>query len=147
MDLYDISFFLTTLWVGPFWLAMLIYPDEESTKKLLKGPMFFLGPILIWIFLTLLEPQGLVELIKGFTNPLEILDEIAVLIGTKAGAAAVWAHMVAGDIFATRWMWKRSLRLGFEKWKTTVVVFFGVMLMPIGVFLYVIFSKNVSVSE
>mgnify|MGYP001295412565 FL=1 len=142
MDIYDISFFLTTFWVGPFWLAMLIYPDQESTKKLLKGPLFFLGPIIIWIILTLLEPQAIIELVKSFTSPLNILNEIAILIGTKAGAAAVWAHMVAGDIFATRWMWKKSLQLHFEKWKTTMVVFFGVMLMPFGVFLYLIFSKG-----
>ena len=30
MDLYDVSFFLSTIWVGPFWLAMLVYPEEEK---------------------------------------------------------------------------------------------------------------------
>ena len=32
MDLYDITFILSTLWIGPFWFAMLINPEKEKTK-------------------------------------------------------------------------------------------------------------------
>ena len=45
MDLYDLSFFLSTMWVGPFWLAMLVYPEHERTKEILRGPWFFIGPV------------------------------------------------------------------------------------------------------
>ena len=41
MDIYDISFIFSTFWVGPFWIAMLINPEKEKTKKLLSGPWFF----------------------------------------------------------------------------------------------------------
>ena len=54
----------------------------------------------------------------------------------RAGAAAAWAHFVAGDIVVTRWMWKRCLERDCERWITTVSVFFGVMLMPVGVALH-----------
>ena len=47
MDLYDLSFFLSTMWIGPFWIAMLLYPNHEKTHQLMEGPWFFLGPILI----------------------------------------------------------------------------------------------------
>ena len=36
MDLYDITFILSTLWIGPFWFAMLINPEKVKTKNLLK---------------------------------------------------------------------------------------------------------------
>ena len=45
MDMYDYSFFLSTMWVGPFWFAMLVFPEHEMTKKVMQGPWFFLGPI------------------------------------------------------------------------------------------------------
>ena len=37
MDLYDVSFFFSTMWVGPFWFAMLIFPEHELTRKALQG--------------------------------------------------------------------------------------------------------------
>ena len=48
MDVYDYAFFLSTMWIGPFWFGMLVFPDHELTKKAMQGPLFFLGPILIW---------------------------------------------------------------------------------------------------
>ena len=144
MDLYDISFFLSTMWVGPFWLAMLVYPDDEKTKQILKGPWFFLGPILIWWAVTLSAPGGLIDLAEGFSDPLNILDSLVGILVTPAGASAAWAHMVAGDIFITRWMWKRCLERGTERWISGVSVFFGVMLMPVGLALHLALVREES---
>ena len=48
---------------------------------------------------------------------------------------ATWAHMVAGDIFATRWIWKKAIQTNARKWLRVSSIFFGVMLMPVGVLL------------
>ena len=133
MDLYDLSFFLSTMWVGPFWLAMLVYPEHERTKEILRGPWFFIGPIAIWWVVIASDPEGLIELSEGFTDPLNIVDSLVGILGTRAGASAAWAHMVAGDIFITRWMWKRCIERESERWISAISVFFGVMLMPVGV--------------
>ena len=142
MDIYDVSFFLSTMWIGPFWLAMLIYPDHKLTEKLMRGPWFFIGPIAIWFLVTVLNPQGLVDFAKDSMNPSDIMSGLAALLGTKAGAAAAWAHMVAGDIFVTRWMWKRCVDMDSEKWVSATSVFFGVMLMPIGVALHMLLVRE-----
>ena len=55
---------------------------------------------------------------------------------TSAGAAAAWAHMVAGDIFVTRWMWVRCMEEKVSRKVMAPIVFFGIMLMPVGVALY-----------
>ena len=52
------------------------------------------------------------------------------------GAAAAWAHMVAGDIFVTRWMWVRCMEEKVSRKVMAPIVFFGIMLMPVGVALY-----------
>ena len=83
MDMYDYSFFLSTMWVGPFWFAMLVFPEHEMTKKVMQGPWFFLGPILIWWAATIASPQGLIDFAKDSADPTGILESLAALMGTK----------------------------------------------------------------
>ena len=104
MDIYEICFVLSTFWVGPFWFAMLINPYEEKTKKLLRGPWFYLGPIVIWYLLMGLNPEGLIGLTSGSTGEEGFLISLASALATKPGVTATWAHMVAGDFFVTRWI-------------------------------------------
>ena len=88
MDVYDVSFFLSTMWVGPFWFAMLFYPDHAMTRKVMSGPIFFIGPIAIWWALMASDLQVLVEFGKDSVEPGRILNSLADLLGTRAGAAA-----------------------------------------------------------
>tara|TARA_Y100000385_G_C13002513_1_gene597911 strand:- start:392 stop:832 length:441 start_codon:yes stop_codon:yes gene_type:complete len=138
MDIYEISFIISTFWVGPFWIAMLINPETDKTKKLLKGPWFFLGPIVFWFILMIYNPQGLIDLVSGSSNSDGFLEGLAIGMGTKAGVSAIWAHMVAGDIIATRWIWKKSIEIKANKWVTRLSVLFGVMLMPVGIAIFIL---------
>jgi hypothetical protein len=64
-------------------------------------------------------------------------------MGTKAGVSAIWAHMVAGDIIATRWIWKKSIEIKANKWVTRLSVFFGVMLMPLGIAIFILSNLSI----
>ena len=138
MDVYDVSFFLSTMWVGPFWFAMLFYPEHSMTRKVMSGPIFFIGPIVIWWALMVSDLQVLVDFGKDSVEPDRMLNSLADLLGTRAGAAAAWAHFVAGDIVVTRWMWKRCNELNSSRWVAAASVFFGVMLMPVGVAIHLV---------
>jgi hypothetical protein len=138
MDIYLILFVLTTLWVGPFWFAMLIQPAAEKTARLLEGPWFFLGPIAIWMVVMGLNPQGLIDFIHSGSHPDGFFAGLAAGMGTKAGITAMWAHMVAGDIAATRWIWKDSLKRKSRPWASGIAIFFGVMMMPVGILLHLL---------
>jgi hypothetical protein len=140
MDVYTISFIISTLWVGPFWIAMLLNPKKEKTKKLLKEPLFFIGPIIIWFLIMFLNPQGLADLFNNPDGSSGILDAIGSALGTPAGVAGTWAHMVVGDIFVTRWIWKRSIYSNQKLWTTRLSIFFGVILMPLGLAIHTIAS-------
>ena len=142
MDLFDVSFFLSTMWVGPFWIAMLVYPEHEKTKSVMSGSWFFLGPIVIWWALMASDPRALVDFAMDSLDPRDVLDGLAELLGTRVGASAAWAHFVAGDIVVTRWMWKRCLERGAERWVSAVSVFFGVMLMPVGVAMHLTLVRD-----
>tara|TARA_B100001287_G_scaffold266793_1_gene261137 strand:+ start:348 stop:782 length:435 start_codon:yes stop_codon:yes gene_type:complete len=138
MDIYDISFIISTLWVGPFWMAMLLNPKKEKTKKLLASPWFFTGPIILWFIIMCYNPQGLIDLFSGSSNSVRFIEGLAAGLATKAGITATWAHMVAGDIFVTRWIWKKCLETNSSKWITRLSIFFGVMLMPVGLGIFAI---------
>ena len=86
--------------------------------------------------------SGLIGLAKDSMDPSNALQGLADLLGTKAGASAAWAHMVAGDIFVTRWIWKRCMKARAEKWIIVTSVFFGVMVMPIGLALNLILVRG-----
>jgi|TARA_B100001996_G_scaffold356483_1_gene319804 hypothetical protein len=142
MDVYDFSFFFSTMWVGPFWIAMLLYPEHEKTEKLMNGSWFFLGPIVMWYLISFSDISGLMGLVSDTLDPSNALQGLAELLGTKPGASAAWSHMVAGDIFVTRWIWKRCIEENCDRWKLVISVFFGVMLMPLGIVLNLILVKR-----
>ena len=107
MDIYDITFITSTLWIGPFWVAMLLNPEKEKTKILMKGPWFFIGPILIWMGIMLSDPKSLINILSNPSSSNGFIEGLAAGLSTKAGMSATWAHVVAGDIFVTRWIWQR----------------------------------------
>ena len=79
------------------------------------------------------NPQSLVEFGVDSMDPTNVLASLAELLSTRGGASAAWAHFVAGDIVVTRWMWKRCIEMNSSRWVSALSVFFGVMLMPVGV--------------
>ena len=143
----EFFFIASTFWVGPFWFAMLLSPKAEKTKKLLDNSLFFIGPIIIWLITMFLSPSNLAEFANSFSSEDGFLLGLANTLNTKVGITATWAHMVAGDIFATRWIWKKCLQYNINPIVRTLAVFFGVMLMPIGILIYLIFSPKKKQNE
>lgn len=143
----EFFFIASTFWVGPFWFAMLLNPKAEKTKKLLDNSLFFLGPIIIWLITMLLSPSNLAEFTNSFSSEDGFLIGLANTLNTKVGITATWAHMVAGDIFATRWIWQKCLQYKINPFARTLAIFFGVMLMPIGILIYLIFSPKKKQNE
>ena len=141
MDIYTISFVLSTLWVGPFWFSMLLNPEKAKTRRLLSGPWFFLGPIIVWFLAMVMNPQGLVDFLNSGSHPDGFFAGLAPGLSSPAGVTAMWAHMVAGDICVTRWIWKDSLRQNTNKTVSRLAIFFGVMLMPLGLAIHLLFGK------
>ena len=143
----ELFFISSTLYIGPFWFAMLLNPNSEKTKKLLNNSLFFLGPILIWLIVMLIDPSGLTDFAESFNNEEGFLAGLASALSTKAGVTATWAHMVAGDIFATRWIWGKCIKNNVHPVIRFLSIFFGVMLMPLGIIIYLIstIKKNKNV--
>jgi hypothetical protein len=138
--MYTVLFIIPTIWVGPFWLLMLSEPTSERTNNWMQGNSLFIGPLAVWLITAILAPSGLMELVTG--NPMDFLDVLMKLLGTESGTVLAWSHFVAGDIMATRWMWRKAIENEIGVNKTRAIVFFGVALMPIGLLLHVILNPQ-----
>ena len=146
MDLYTLLFVLTTFWVGPFWFAMLLQPYAGKTAQIMNKQWFFLGPIVIWFAVMLLNPNGLIDFVNSGSHPEGFIVGMGAGLSSKAGVTAMWSHMVAGDIFATRWIWRDSIKRQNNIWLIRASVFFGVMLMPVGILIHLLFRKSKAIA-
>jgi hypothetical protein len=61
---------------------------------------------------------------------------VAALLGTPAGATIGWAHFLAFDLFVGRWAYLDSRERAISAWLMAPVLFFVLMLGPIGFLLY-----------
>ena len=138
--IYTLLFIIPTIWIGPYWLLMLSEPTSGRTKNWMEGNSLFIGPLVVWLITAILEPSGLSDLITG--NPTDFLDTMVQILGTESGTVLAWSHFVAGDIMATRWMWRKAIENEIGVSKTRLIVFFGVMLMPIGLLMHVILNPQ-----
>jgi membrane protein insertase Oxa1/YidC/SpoIIIJ len=89
-----------------------------------------------------MNPQGMIDFVNSGSHPEGFLAGLAAGMSSKAGVTAMWAHMVAGDICVTRWIWQDSLNRKMNTWLYRLSIFFGVMLMPLGLVIYLIFRGN-----
>ena len=90
MDIYDVSFIISTLWVGPFWMAMLLNPKKEKTKKILSGPWFFLGPIILWFIIMCYNPQGLIDHFSSKNNQTQLEEQARIILPLNQYTEVYW---------------------------------------------------------
>ena len=135
-----VAFFTATMWVGPFWLLMLLQPYEERTKQWMEGPWFVLGPLVAYLIILAMNLGALSDMIGDGTLS-GVVSGLADVLGTNDGAVLAWTHFVIGDIIVTRWIWKRSVEMEMNKTVAQVAILFGVMLMPVGLAIHLITTQ------
>tara|TARA_A200000159_G_scaffold122837_1_gene117335 strand:+ start:68 stop:526 length:459 start_codon:yes stop_codon:yes gene_type:complete len=142
---YTILFFLISTWIGPFWVLMLAKPFDEITEKWCQGFLIVLGPVIVYFIVLFLNPNILLEIFDP--DPTKILEALGAALGSPAGAVLTWAHIVAGDILVTRWLWKKGVEQKLAVNKLRAMVLFGVMLMPVAIILAMIFLRGTNYNE
>ena len=58
--IYTALFLIPTIWVGPFWLLMMLEPKSERTSKWVEGNLIFLGPLIAYFVTILVDPDGMI---------------------------------------------------------------------------------------
>lgn len=123
-------FALANLWVLPFWGLMILAPGARLTGRAVRSPLPALLPALGYVALALPEIS---TLLPAVMRP--ELGAIAALLSTPRGAAVAWMHFLAFDLLVGRAIYLEARRLGAPWWVSSPVLFFTLMLGPVGLLL------------
>ena len=124
-------FSLSSAFVMPFWFLMIVFPHWRWTNRVMKSPLV-LVPVAALYALLVLPRFG--DIFIEVANP--TLSGISALLGTPEGATIGWIHFLAFDLFVGRWVYLDSRENSISAWLMAPVMFFCLMLGPIGLLLY-----------
>lgn len=129
--LTPLLFSSSSLLVAPFWLLMVLAPRWRLTERLVRSPWIIAGPVALYAALVL---PRLGALAPALARP--ELATIAALLGTPAGATIAWAHFLALDLFAGRWIYLDARERGLPAWLVSPVLVATLMFAPLGLAAY-----------
>jgi hypothetical protein len=133
MDAMELEtlFLLSNLLVMPFWLLMILLPGWRWTRRIMQSPLVIAPPALVYVALIL---PNLGDILPAVLNP--SLDGLIAFLSVPQAAFAGWMHYLAFDLFVGRWAYLDSRERAISAWLMVPVLFFTLMLGPIGFLLY-----------
>jgi hypothetical protein len=126
-------FRLSNLLVLPFWGLMILLPRWRWTRLIMRSPWVSAAPALLYVALVL---PRLVMIWPAIARP--TLTGIATLLGSPEGAMIAWVHFLAFDLFIGRWIYLDSQERRLSALITSPILFFTLMLGPLGFFTYLV---------
>ncbi|MFC7527495.1 ABA4-like family protein [Actinoplanes sp. GCM10030250] len=124
-------FSLTFLLAAPFWALMILLPGWSWTRRVVSSPLIVLPIVAIYALLIIPDFGTVLSAVSSPT-----LDGVSELLGSPAGAAAGWAHMIAFDLFVGRWSWLDSRDRGVPALVMAPILLLTIMLGPLGLAAY-----------
>jgi len=127
----DTVFNLSSLLVMPLWALMIFAPLWRVTKTVMQSPWVIAPVALLYAVLVL---PNIASVLPAVLSP--NLEGIRTLLSTESGATIAWVHFLAFDLFVGRWAYLESRALNLNVFAMAVVLFFTLMLGPVGALLY-----------
>ncbi len=121
--LFDIS----SVFVMPFWFLMIFLGWWGWARRIMASPWTAIGPAVIYI-IVVVPIFGTV--LAGVSNP--TLAGITDLLSTPAGTTLAWVHFLAFDLLVGRWVYLDSRTRNIPWWQVSPLLFFVLMLGPVG---------------
>lgn len=97
--LFDLSFFVTV----PFWALMILAPTWRWTRTIIGSPWITLVPLVVWAIVAIPVLGPIWSLV---TSP--SLAAITDAAADPAVLTALWAQIIAWDLFLGRWIYLDS---------------------------------------
>lgn len=124
-------FELSNLVVLPFWALMALAPTWRVTRRVIASPWIVAPPAMLYLIAIV---PGLGIIFPEVVNPQQA--RIASLLGTPTGATVAWAHFVALDLFAGRWIYCDSRSRQYSPFWVSPLLVLTLLLCPIGLLVY-----------
>ena len=131
--LFDLAFYAA----APFWALMILAPTWSWTARIIHTPWIVLPVLVVWavaavpvfgpLWAVVTSPD-----LAGFTG----------LLTEPAAVTAVWAQIIAWDLFIGRWMYLDSRERHAHPLVMGPLLVLTVLLSPIGLPLYLAARKR-----
>ncbi|MGW6730248.1 ABA4-like family protein [Nocardia sp. NPDC055029] len=127
--LFDLSFFVTV----PFWALMILAPTWRWTRTIIGSPWITLVPLVIWAIVAVPVLGAMWSLVTSPSLP-AITDAVA----DPAVLTALWAQIIAWDLFLGRWIYLDSRDRGIHPLLMAPLLVGTILLSPIAFPIYLI---------
>ncbi|MEV0064379.1 ABA4-like family protein [Nocardia sp. NPDC050718] len=97
--LFDLSFFVTV----PFWALMILAPTWRRTRAIIGSPWITLVPLIVWAIVAVPVLGAMWSLVSSPS-----LAAITDAVADPAVLTALWAQIIAWDLFLGRWIYLDS---------------------------------------
>lgn len=131
MDLPLLLFNWGNALVMPFWLTMIFAPRWRGTRLLARYMPGVLVVALAYAWLVLPTLHITLPLVA---NPK--LEQLMPALNTPTGFTVLWLHVLALDLAAGTWIYRRAQRRGQSPWLTGPVLLITLLMGPLGVLLH-----------
>ncbi|QUQ63084.1 ABA4-like family protein [Kutzneria sp. CA-103260] len=125
--LFQLAFLLAV----PFWALMILAPTWSVTHRVISSPWIIVPPLVVYLCLAL---PIFGDLWTAVSRP--SLAVFQAFLANPAGAAALWAQVIAWDLFIGRWMYLDSRERGLHPLLMAPILVLTILLSPIGALLY-----------
>ena len=127
---------------APFWALMIVAPGWSWTRRIVSSPLIVL-PVLA-VYLTAVAPI-LPQLAPELLRPQ--LAGVQALLATAAGTTAIWAHVIAFDLFVGRWMYLDSRERAIHPLVMAPLLVLTILMAPLGLLLYLSLRRAATVQQ
>lgn len=125
--LFDLTFYLAV----PFWLLMIGAPRWSVTERVVATPWIATPPLAVYLIVALPHFD---RLWTAVSRP--DLGVLQGFLGTGIGAAAIWAQLIAFDLFLGRWMYWQARERDIHPVVMAPVLVLTILLSPIGLLVF-----------
>jgi hypothetical protein len=133
MDLVKLMFSVATFSVMPFWVLMIAAPRWRWTERVVRSPLIVAAPVGFYAALVLPRVLALLPLVARPELP-----PLAAVLGTPLGATIAWAHFLALDLLAGRFVFLDARARDLPARITSPVLAATLLFAPLGLLAYAV---------
>ena len=140
VDLIEILFWFSSLYILPFWLMMWFAPTHERTAALMRNEWVYLAPLAGAYALAVLPNIVDIFLLLGTQMPTP--DIVVEMFSEQEVILVAWLHFLAFDLFVGRWTWQRLVATEKPIYISMPVLVLSMMVAPLGALLGLLVTRD-----
>lgn len=145
---WDLIFTITNNYALLMWLILAFAPRRTPVMTaIFYGGVGLLAGAYVVIVIPMMT--GMIDGGSGGIPDFSTLAGVQQLLSSPGGATIGWIHYLAFDLFVGLWVARNADKYGFARWLQVPILFFVLMLGPLGLVLYLLlrFTRHNKVAD